>query len=250
MAALHSHNLSRGRSLTVTASQGAVLLEPEGRGLAQSHSRPPSRGSWPRQRRGWALATWAPGRAAYVACWMLGIGESLGRLENLGMGAEQPSGLSRKQLAARSGCEQEQLAVGCLRAWGNGVRVRVSCCNIYLLLVELDIGPDILGLHIHVLYILSISGSGMRVSGTRIGGHPQHPMGRGFSPLVSPWGANLTHPRSPMEEFLAGNRVSGPRCHHDSGAYGPLARMAAESRPKAPPLACVATGENKCKFEL
>ena len=66
---------------------------------------------------------------------------------------------------------------------------------------------------------MSISGAGMRVSGTGIRGtspNPLDPMGMEFSPLVFPWGAKLSHPRSPVEEFPAGNRVSGPHCHLES----------------------------------
>ena len=43
-------------------------------------------------------------------------------------------------------------------------------------------------------------------------------MGREFSPLVSPWGVNLSHPRSPVEEFPTGNRVSGSHCHLETRA--------------------------------
>jgi len=73
---------------------------------------------------------------------------------------------------------------------------------------------------------VSISGAGMRVSGTGIRGtfpNPLDSMGMEFSPLVSPWGAKLFHPRSPVEKFPAENRVSGPiailNTYHTSGYH-------------------------------
>jgi hypothetical protein len=54
-----------------------------------------------------------------------------------------------------------------------------------------------------------VSGTGNRVPYPS----PPDPMGMVFSPFNSPWGANCNHPRPLMNEFLAGNRGTGPRWH-------------------------------------
>jgi hypothetical protein len=45
-------------------------------------------------------------------------------------------------------------------------------------------------------------------------------MGMIFLPFNSPWGANCNHPRPLMNEFPAGNRGTGPRCHLYTGQFG------------------------------
>jgi hypothetical protein len=58
-----------------------------------------------------------------------------------------------------------------------------------------------------------VSGTGNRVPYPS----PPDPMGMIFLPFNSPWGANCNHPRPLMNEFPAGNRGTGPRCHLYTG---------------------------------
>jgi len=182
-----------------------------------------------------------------VACdaptpaWVRGVAKS-----RVGMDSRQPAGGSKRTvgsgewdlaLAARwmlagggwvgVGVGWEQLEAwswpsGSLGAvqdyWMPWVRVIVA---IYTSLVGLDVGPQVeldlaFWAFAFTFCTVPISGAGMRVSGMGTGGtspNPLDPMGRDFSPLVSPWGVNLSHPQSPVEDFSAENRVSGPHCH-------------------------------------
>jgi hypothetical protein len=55
---------------------------------------------------------------------------------------------------------------------------------------------------------------------------PPYPTRMSFSPFRSPRGLKCYHPRPLMEEFPAGNRGSGPRCH-------PYAKCASSELPQA-----------------
>jgi hypothetical protein len=61
---------------------------------------------------------------------------------------------------------------------------------------------------------------------------PANPTGIKFLPFRSPRGLNSSHTRPLIEEFPAGNRVSGPHCHLYVGAALPLRSSASIRRTK------------------